>query len=309
MDLDSCEKIFDSALSSKSEAEFCYHLDPLFSTYEILSVGLGRGNIFWRARLIEDIAWSSVFDLGYPPAEKARCGRLNDVGSPCFYVAKDIQTALLEIEAKEGQLVQVAGFRVLKDEILRLIVVGEYANVQKNGYMRFSGTDPDRTIQKLINQKDKKALSLLYIDKFLANVIADPLAGGSGYIFSRALGAYLHSKVCADGVAFPSVRDSGGFNLAVKSEPTDRVFHNVACVLVKVGKQRRFGVLDHEVVSSAINIDDDLNFIWPEGYQPGRLNLYGMNKQEHEFAKNCTEDKDAMHDILSMYSPGNGLTS
>lgn len=302
MNLDCCDRIFDSAFLSQTEAEFCHRVAPLFDTYEILSVGLGRGDIFWRARAVENAIWPKVNDLDYPPIGVARQGRLNDIGSPCFYVAKDIQTALLEIEAKEGQLVQVAGFRVLSDEILRLIVVGECANVQKNGYMHFSGTDPGGTIRKLINQ-DSKALSWLYIDKFFASVLGDPQARHSNYMFSRALGALLHSKIKADGIAFPSVRDPGGFNLAVQPGPSDRVFHNVACVLVRVGKQRRFSVLDHEILSSAVRIDDQLNFIWPEQHQASRLNLYGMNKQEYDFASSRSDDKDAMRDLLSMYSP------
>ncbi|NMG74104.1 RES family NAD+ phosphorylase [Aromatoleum diolicum] len=305
MNFDRCDVIIDQALSSKSEAEFCHYIAPLFNTYEILSVGLGRGNIFWRARAVESDVWENVFDLDYPPAEKARRGRLNDVGVPCFYVAKDIQTALLEVEATEGQLIQIAGFRVLADEILRLIVVGEYANVQKNGYMHFSGTDPGRTIQKLLNQQDKNALPLLYIDKFLANVIGDPAARESNYAFSIALGAFLHSKVDADGIAYPSIRDPGGFNLAVPPLPSDRVFHNVACVLVKVGKRRRFGVLDYQIVSSATRIDEQLNFIWPDRYQSGQLNIYGLNKQEYDFSCNRVGNNDAMFELLSMYSPRN----
>lgn len=305
MDLDSCEKIFDSALQSQTEAELCIRIAPLFDVYQILSVGLGRGNIFWRARPVEKNIWSSVNDLDYPPLGVARQGRLNDAGTPCFYVAKDIQTALLEVDAKEGQLVQVAGFRVLSEEILRLIVVGEYANVQKNGYMHFSGTDPGGTIQRMLNQ-DARAMSLLYIDKFLASILCDTQARHSKYLLSRALGALLHSKVEADGIAFPSVRDPGGFNLAVRPDPSDRAFHNVACLLVKVGKQRRYGVLEYEIHSSAVNIDDQLKFIWPTQYHAGRLNLYGMNKQEHDFVKGRADDKGAMQDLFSMYSRRNG---
>ena len=304
MDLDSCDNIFDSVLASQNEAEFCHHIAPLFDIYETLSVGLGRANIFWRARVVDGAKWPNVEDLDYPPPKVARQGRLNDVGSPCFYVAKDIQTALLEIEVKAGQLVQVAGFRVLSDETLRLTVVGEWANVQKNGYMRFTGTDPDRTIQRRINQ-NSKAPSILYIDEFFASILGNPSARDSDYMQSRALGALLYSKVNADGIAFPSVRDLGGFNLAVKPFPSDRVFHNVACVLVKVGKRRKFSVLDYEIVSSATKLDAQLNFLWPESYQAGHLNIYGMSKQEHDFALNNAADKAVMLDLLSMYSPRN----
>lgn len=303
MDLNNCDIIFDSTLKSQSEAEFCHRISPLFDQYEVISIGLGRGNIFWRARAVEETTWPNLSDLDYPPAEKARRGRLNDAGSPCFYVAKDIETALLEIQAKEGQLVQVAGFRILNEDILRMIVVGEYANVQKSGYMHFTGTDPGRTLQKQINLQDKKkALTLLYIDKFLASILADPHARQSNYTFSRALGALLHSKVDADGIVFPSVRDPGGFNLAVQRGPSDRALHNVACVLIKVGRKRRFSVLDYEIASSALKIDDELNFVWPDEHQPRQLNVYGLNKQEFDFAHSKEDDANRIADVLSMYS-------
>ena len=302
MELDSCDNIFNSALASKNEAEFCRHVAPLFDTYEILSVGLGRANIFWRARVVDGAKWPNVEDLNHPPPEVARQGRLNDAGSPCLYVSQNIQTALLEINAKEGQLVQVAGFRVLGEETLLLTVIGEWANVQKNGYMRFSGTDPDHTIMRRINQ-NPKALPMLYIDKFFASVLGNPDARDSGYIHSRALGALLYSRENADGIAFPSVRDQGGFNLAVKPDPSDRVFHNVACDLVKVGKRRKFGIQDYEILDSALRLDDQLNFIWPDSYKAGRRNIYGLNKQEHDFLSVRADDQDAMSDLLSMHSP------
>ncbi|PHQ58021.1 MAG: hypothetical protein COA29_02240 [Porticoccus sp.] len=304
MNLDECDKIFDLTKTSKTEAEFCYHITPLFETYNILSIGLGRGNIFWRARTIERSPWPNVFDLDYPPPTIAKRGRLNDEGSPCFYISQGIETALQEIEAQEGQIIQVAGFRNLSDQMLRLIIIGEYSHVQKRGFMNLTGTDPNRAISRLINNKVKNPLSLLYIDRFLSNIIGDPDARKTKYIFSRALGEFLHSQVDADGIAFPSTRDPGGFNLAIKPTPSDRVFHNVACLLIKVGKKRSFHVLDHEIINSAVKIDDELNFIWPEKYQNGQFNVYGMTKEEYEFTRNRT-NKDAIYDMLSMHSSQN----
>lgn len=307
MDRDQCDAIFDRVLTAGDESEFCHYIAPLFDVYQILSVGLGRGNIMWRARLVEDQLWSNLCDLDYPPADKARVGRLNDTNSPCFYVAKDVETALLEIEAKEGQLVQVAGFRILKGEMLQLIVIGEYANVYKSGYVHLTGVDPDRTIHKLLNQDGPEvAQTVLYIDRFLASVLNDPHARENGYMFSRALGALLHSKIkSADGIAFPSVRDPGGFNYAVHPKPSDRVFQNVACLLVRVGKSRRFHFVDHDIISAAQRIDDDLNFIWSDqdSHKVGTMYLYGMTKEEYDLAMSEAGPETAIPKVLSMYSP------
>lgn len=305
MNRDECDLIFDRALSSQSEGEFCFHISPLLDFYKVISVGIGRGNIAWRARKAKDRPWGNLFDLDYPPAELARAGRLNDKGSSCFYVSRSVETALNEIEACEGDLVQVAGFRVLTEQTLQLILIGEYSNVVKRGYVQFAGIDPGGTLQKLVNNHSREdALTLIYIDRFLASVLADPNARESGYRFSRALGAALHLKIrSADGIAFPSVRDPGGYNYAVLPGPSDRIFHNVACLLVRVGRNRRFSFTDHETLNSATYIDDDLNFVWPEEYAAGTINLYGMTKEEYEYGRSGRPGADSLDGLLSIYAP------
>lgn len=114
------------------------------------------------------------------------------------------ETALAEIEAKEGQLIQLAGFRVLNEETIRLAVIGEYSNVQKNGYMHFAGQDPGMTISKIINSMpQQEGLKKIHIDKFFTHVLAGPNASNSGYLYSRALGQAIYSRISPDGIAFP----------------------------------------------------------------------------------------------------------
>ena len=250
--LDDCDKIFREALSSASEAAFCHNIDPLFNDYEILSVGLGRGTIFWRARPIETEIYPNISDLKYPPPEKARQGRLNDLGTPCFYTSAREETALAEVGSSEGQLVQLAGFRALNEFPIELAIIGEYANVQKSGYMHFIGADPDMTISRILNSMPRRdALRHIYIDKFLAETLADPNASSNGYMFSRAMAQAIYSKIDAKGIAFPSVKDRGGFNIAVQAESSDKSFHNVCCLVIRMGQKRDFGLIDYEILQSA----------------------------------------------------------
>lgn len=299
MTLDDCEQIFHQALSSESESAFCHAVDPLFKEYEILSLVFGRGSMFWRARVIESEIYPNLSDLDYPPASFARQGRLNDRGSPCFYIATREETALAEVRATEGQLVQLAGFRVKHEFPIRLAVVGEYANVQKNGYMHFPGRDPDMTIAKILNSMPhQEALKKLYIDKFFASVLADPDASENGYMFSRALGQAIYSRVGAEGIVFPSVQDRGGFNVAVQAEPSDRSFHNVSCLVVRAGKPRDFGLIEFSIVKSAERLDDDCNFIWLEGAEPDVIGMYNMSKEEFDMASRNPDDKNNILSVL-----------
>ena len=175
MTLNDCESIFDQALSSTSELAFCRAIEPLFKQYAILSLEFGRGSVFWRARLIKTDVYPNICDLDYPPPEHAKIGRLNDIGAPCFYISARKETALAEIGVTEGQLVQLAGFRIKNESPIRLAVIGEYANVQKNGYMHFAGRDPDMTSAKILHAMPRQdALKKIYIDKFFASVLADP---------------------------------------------------------------------------------------------------------------------------------------
>jgi len=303
MTLDDCEKIFQLALSSKSESAFCHAVDPLFKEYEILSLEFGRGSMFWRARLIENEIYPNVSDLDYPPPELARQGRLNERGTPCFYVAARKETALAEVGVTEGQLVQLAGFRVKNESPIRLAVIGEYANVQKNGYMHFAGRDPDMAIAKIFNSMPRQeALKKLYIDKFFASVLADADASTSGYMFSRALGQSIYSRVGAEGVVFPSVKDRGGFNVAVQAGPSDRSFHNVSCLVVRVGKPRKFGLIEFTVVKSAERLDNDWNFIWLETIDPDTMGMYNMSKEEFEMASRNPIDRNNLLHMLHSHA-------
>lgn len=303
MTLDDCEAAFDRARSSETEAAFCSAIEPLWNEYEILSHQLGRGSIFWRARLIEKDVFPNLRQIDYPPTEYAKQGRMNDLGVPCFYISAREETALAEIGATDGQLVQIGGFRINNETPLHVVVVGEYANVYKSGYMHFAGRDPDMAISRHLNSLPRdEALKKLYIDKFFASVLADPNASENGYLFSRALAKSIYSRVRADGIVFPSVKDRGGFNIAVLAKPSDRSFSNVCCIIVRIEKCRQFGLIEFRNVRSAAGIDEDWNFIWKPESDSEEVGLYHMTKEEFEAATSHGDPRNAMLDVLRVHS-------
>lgn len=306
MNLDECEVIFEKALGAESEAAFRTAIEPLFREYEILSVVLGRGDIFWRARVIAGCdAYGNLADLDYPPPQLARVGRLNDAGSPCFYASMRRETALAEVGAKEGDHVQLAGFRVLLESPVRLVLIGEYSNVQKNGYMHFAGADPDRVISRGLNKLPREeALKRLYIDKFFAHVLSDPEASANGYRSSRALAASIYAQNQADGIVFPSVKDRGGFNIAVPAAPSDRCFHNSCCVVVRMAKPRLYGIIDYAVVKTALKLDSSLNFVWSENRGPEMIRLYNLTQEEYAKSVRARVGDADYFDILRTHVRG-----
>lgn len=200
-------------------------------------------------------------------------------------------------------MIQLAGFRVKTESPIRLAVIGEYANVQKNGYMHFAGRDPDMTIAKILNAMPRQeALKKLYIDKFFASVLADKNASDNGYLFSRALAQAIYSKVSAEGIVFPSAKDRGGFNIAVQAEPSDSIFHNVSCLVVRMGKPRKFGLIEFMIVKSAERLDDDWNFIWLEEAGPEKIGVYNMSKEEFDAASRDPGDRNNLLRMLHTHT-------
>ena len=180
-------------------------------------------------------------------------------------------------------------------------MIGEYANVYKSGYMHFAGRDPDMTITEILNSlPHSEALKKLYIDKFFASVIADPNAAANGYLFSRALTKSVYSRIPADGIVFPSVKDRGGFNVAVRAEPSDRSFHNVCCLVVRVTTIRRYGLIEYSIVNSADRLDKDWNFVWKPNPDSETIGLYNLTKEEFEAATRNDDPRNALLNMLHL---------
>lgn len=283
--LDQCGELIEAALASSTREAFQRLVSPLVDEFGILSFGIGRNQTYWRARIIEKERYDQLKELDYPPAELVkRPGRLNDIHAPCFYISSTLETAIAEVQPELGQLVQVAGFRIVPEKILQLIFLGEYYHVEKRGFTSYSGHDPGQTVRKLLDQHPlEERRTHLLIDNFFAHVISDKEASRDDYLHSRALRDLLLAKVSAHGIAFPSARDPGGINFGVLPEPSDDLFHNVCCLVMRVGKKRRFASHDLEYVGAVGGLTDNRKgFVWESDPKPTKIVMYNMTKQEYE---------------------------
>lgn len=284
MTLDECERHFELVRAAASIGEVCHRLAPLLDAYSLMSVEIGRATTFWRARAAGRSPWTDTAEMCYPPGEHASLGRLNDKGSPIFYAASREETALAEIGIKSGSHVQVAGFRVRPDAPPRLLVIGELFHVYRVGYLRTFGIDPDNTFAKTLNSMNvSHARCVLYIDAFLAALLADPKASDSGYLHSRAVAMTVMSRQNVDGFFFPSVKDPLGMNFALKPDAFDKSMEMVLCTHGVVHKVREFGLLDHEVISDAV-LTHEGALAWMQPV-PGRRAFFNPTPEEDAAAR------------------------
>ncbi len=294
MSLDTCDMLFRKVRQGKSLPEICHALQPIFDTYELISLGLERGAVFWRARLCQEAPWQSLQDMGAPPQGIAAAGRFNDPAESLLYTSLRVETALSEVSACSGQLVQVIGYRTILDKYLRLAVVGELMHVHKLGYMRFTGSDPDQSISRLVNNLGQsRGKDILYIDAFLHSLLADSAARECDYIFTRAVAAMIHRDPEIDGIAFSSTKDSLGYNVILRPESIASKVHGTSCFQCRISAIREFGFIDFETLREVIRLREDDTFEWADPLPTPRRRFFNLTKEEYKIALQLADDPNS----------------
>lgn len=295
MSLNRFELPFRSVREATSVAAACYALAPIFDEYEVISLGLTRGSIFWRARLAGVDPWSTLSQMSMPPAEMTSTGRLNEAGSPVLYASLKEETAFSEIKANAGDFVQVIGYRTLVGKSIRLAVVGELMHVHKFGYMRLTGSDPAATLGRFLNEKELSVgRQLLYIDAFLHSLLSDRAADENGYVLSRAVAAMIHRDREIDGIAYPSARDPLGYNITLKPEAVLTKMQPTSCMHCRIEAIREFGFVEYTRLKEAARIDSSGNFEWLSSpLESSRRHLFNVTREEYEEGNRRKDDPNA----------------
>lgn len=300
MTLDECERQFVAVRNSASIAEACHALEPLFEEYKVISLGFERGSIYWRARIAREEPWPALADVRYPPSKSVKVGRVNDDQDPHLYASMLEGTALLEVSPRAGDYVQVVGFRVRPGSLLRLAVIGELHHVSKTGFLRLTGNDPDRALSRHLNDlPHDRAQCMLFIDAFLGSLLGDPSAGATDYRLSRAVASMLRRDQGLEGIAFPSVRDLHGMNVALASSACDTKLHPVTCFHARFNRIREFGFVDFEILRQAKNLSADGGFVWQLPHFNQRRQMFGLTKAEFDAAQKDSNNPNALVNLIA----------
>lgn len=195
------------------------HLTNLFGRVGSLVTEGGRSLIelagpdtdikaFFRARVCETgkaldpVIVEPAKEVGPPPPELARNGRMNAPGISVFYGASDSDTALAEVRPPVGSRVVVAKFDLVRP--VRLLNIGAFAKVSAKGSIfdqEFAGQQEHaRFVRDLVNRLTMPVMPSNEAFAYLATqVIAEFLAANGPEL---------------DGLLFPSVQ-TGGTNVVL----------------------------------------------------------------------------------------------
>jgi hypothetical protein len=168
-----------------------------------------QGSELYRARICGSVATikealSDPFkNVGPPPPERARPGRMNPEGVPLFYGSLDWQTCLAETRPALGN--DTAVIKLLTTRSLRLLDFSRFGE----SYTRLSYFQPD-----FVALCEKGAFL-----RRIQRLISEPIVPGreSDYVITQTLAEYLahvHQQPF-DGILFDSVQREKGTNIVL----------------------------------------------------------------------------------------------
>mgnify|MGYP000583769907 CR=1 FL=1 len=176
-----------------------------------------------------------------------------------------IDTALAEIDAKEGDIVQVSTYRPTSRPI-RVGAIGEKLRASK-GFIGFLPEEASQKLAALGNKMDqmgrKTSLSYLYPDYFFDSLLRDNTAKNKNYIYTRILSRLLFEKnPSIDSIVYHSVASFGSHNIAFPSKKADELLGLENTILIKIKKKYDYGLYDIELLKEPKEILNNGDIVW-----------------------------------------------
>ena len=158
-----------------------------------------NGSYFWRGRAVysnhevKKILDSPSQEMGPPPSNKAKAGRMNAEGIPVFYGALEKETCLAEIRAPVGSLVALGGFTLLAS--VRILDLGA---------LSLSDTEVSHFDPKYREARSRQKFLCEWVEEISNPVM--PHDEAREYIASQAVADYLANRedLRLDGIIFRS---------------------------------------------------------------------------------------------------------
>ncbi|MGE6993087.1 RES domain-containing protein [Pseudomonas sp. NPDC047961] len=188
----------------------------MVKVHPLVSMDFSAGSIFRRARKIGEYEYpSSVQDLLWRAEGAPSVGRANPEGFPVLYLADRPETAFSEIHVND-ETVLLSELRLREGTKCRIAPVGEFQQIQRTGRGFLSG-DASAVINNMLNACDlEQARSLLIADAFLFKCLVED---DEKYTVSSFVAKSIFEKNRQiSTVAYPSVRQYGAINFAVKTD-------------------------------------------------------------------------------------------
>lgn len=268
VELKSLDRFRNDVLSTQKPEKIEELLSWYLGVYGGINFTFGYDRPIFRARKCYDRnGFSNISEIYPPPPEKCQIGRMNEKGKAIFYGSYSLGTALAEINAKEGEYIQVAHFNLPKkaDHGIRCFAIGEiYNSYHGNSTISSALSDEIRKLTGRLGKNDIHALlSFLYMDAFSAELLNSINASSINYIYSRIFSRLLLNKhPDIDGLIYPSAKIKGSANIVLRTKTAEEKLNLSLNVVLEIIKVYPYGIVDFNLIRSAKGHTSSGDIIW-----------------------------------------------
>lgn len=242
-------------------------LQKITSYYDLINFKFDEQK-FIRARKCESAnGFENISDIYYPPPHLTNNGRANDKNCPALYLSLTPFTALAEIDAKVGDFVQIGVFKPKDGTTLRLGLIGEILRTHRGGGCINSELQNHlNTFLNNISRENKPAaISYIFLDAVLDDIMTDANAIENDYTFSRTLTrVLLERNQQVDGLLYHSDKNKYAYNIALPSFVADEKIELARSIVVRIKDRFEYGLFDFDVEKEVRKINSSGRVEWKE---------------------------------------------
>lgn len=254
-----------TSILESTNAEFIREkLNLILDHYHLVTHEFHYDEGFWRARKCDsNRGFDYISELGSPPIELTKAGRLNEPNDPVLYTSINQYSTLEEIGALEGDYVHVVVYKQIPDRAICCGSIGEITHLHRWGVGLTSETLGNMLNDVIKQMPGEFGKSFLFTDAFLSSLIKDKNAKNTDYIHSRILANLIFTRnPNIDAIAYTGVALDTSRNYALKLPSVERTLEISGTFVVKITKKYKFGLYDIELLGVAKGIEHGGKIIW-----------------------------------------------
>lgn len=270
LNLSKLEKINDILHSSKQENEILENLKLLLDHSSLINFTVNGDPVrkLFRAVKSDEDGFSELSRIIQPPHDKCTLGRLNKRNDPILYLSNHMNSAFDEIEAKEGDFIQVLQYELSYQDSPRLAIFGENQHIWKWRTAKFTSEEYKKTFLKKLNslineEKIEEHKSLIYADSILSSLLKSKSNSSNLYhVTSHILGILFNKLPDLDGIAYEGVSSNGAYNIAIKPTSSHKYLTPKCSYLFKINKNFGHSIYDEKFIKQSKKISFDGLIHW-----------------------------------------------
>ena len=229
-----------------------------------LIVGNGRSHyqLAYRAQDCEKTpdGFSKVRRMLYPPNGSNGPGRAHYSGSKVLYASWNRETALQEIRAKAGDIVQLITVRSWEGAEVPYYVIGEYQKFYMSGRLTYDSLRKLYVEQRATNRET--FLRTVFVDAVMAEFFRMPVERDDNHNY-KVTAAFTKLFTSTTGILlFPSVASAAAMNLAISANVFDASFEVVDTEVFRVRACYGYAMFDLEPLHYSSLVTKDEHFDW-----------------------------------------------